>query len=420
MKRILTLTLAALLCLGFYACGREKPVPAPDPAPVAGAVYNNGGRYVQHAGDVYYWEYWAECLEPSGIWGEFPEVPGIRRSMMRLNADGTREGLFVDNGYGDIWVLGGRFYLTWLDDDYTPQIFTAAIEKGSAMGDAKDRRALGPGEIFAVDEARGLAVASVGRVNEATYRVEYGVCAISAETGERTELPVANAQPLLYDGASAALYCRDFSAGEWNVVKLCCVDVTTGTARDVAWIDIGALEGFEDADAAECDSALVEGDTLHVLLSGYSGNAHMLVASAYLTVDMAGDAVENGLWEDLPDAMRYGAGMNEPFMWEDPDRWYICAEDGAWQLVLSAQDLAPLGLPGGPYYDEQAFGDVKDVEYVDGAVFFSILCGPRSPEEDVGWREAYGLSAMRVYRKNLATGEIEELYSFDEYSLRGG
>jgi len=63
---------------------------------------------------------------------------------------------------------------------------------------------------------------------------------------------------------------------------------------------------------------------------------------------------------------------------------------------------------------------VSHVEYVDGAAFFAVLCGPRNPEEDIGWREAYDLGAMQVYRKDPAACEIEKLYSFDEYSVRGG
>jgi len=59
------------------------------------------------------------------------------------------------------------------------------------------------------------------------------------------------------------------------------------------------------------------------------------------------------------------------------------------------------------------------VEYADGALFFSIVCGPRNEAQDIGWREAYDLGSVHIYRKDLASGEIEELYSFDEYSVRG-
>jgi len=72
-------------------------------------------------------------------------------------------------------------------------------------------------------------------------------------------------------------------------------------------------------------------------------------------------------------------------------------------------------LPWRPYYDDQAFGDVKNVECADGAPFFSIVWGPRNEAEDIGWREACDLGGVCVYRKDLATGMAEALYSFNEY-----
>ena len=434
MRRAIACLLAALLlCLGFAACG-EKPAPdpvpepestaepAPEPAPAQ--VYNNGGRYVQHAGNVYYWEYWTECLERSGIWGEFPEVPSIRRSMMRRGADGAQEGLFIEKGYGPIWILNGRFYLTGPGDGYTPRIFSTAMGKGNNMGDAMERRELGPGEIFTLDEARGLLIAKVSRVNEAVHRVEDGICVISAETGDRRELPVTNAEPLLYDEASAALYYRDYGIDDRDAVKLCRVDVTTGETRDIAWLDIRQHESFEDVDAVEFDNAWLEGDSLHVFMSGYSGNAHMLMGSVHLVIDMTGDSVAQYDTGDAPDYSRYA--VNKPFDMRDIQGYeefygyYIREENDRLRQILTFEDIAQCGLPGGPYYDEEAFADVSHVEYAGGAVFFSVLCGPRNPEEDIGWREAYDLGAMQVYRKDLATGAIEELYSFDEYSMRGG
>jgi len=421
MKRSAAFALATLLCLGFAACG-TKPAPKPS-TQVLARTFNNGGRYVQYAGDVYYWEYWPECLERSGIWGEFPEVPGIRRSMIQLQADGTQEGLFIENGYGPIWIYRDRFYLAWLDDDYTSQLFSTALERGDVTGAAMDRCELGPGEIFALDEARGLLIASVSKVNEDTHRIELGICVIDAENGERTDLPLANVEPLFYDEPGATLYYRDFSIGDPDAVKLGCVDVATGSVRDIAWLDIRRYDYFEDVDAVEFDNAWLEGESLHVIMSGYSGNAHMHMASAYLVVDLTGDTVA---WTDAG-AVNYDRyAVNRPFDMREMQGYdefygyYIRTEQDELLQILTYEDIAQCGLPGGPYYYETAFGDVEGVEYADNAVFFSVLCGPRNEAEDIGWREAYDLSAMHVYRKDLATGEIEELYYFDEYSMRGG
>ena len=427
MKRVAVFALATLLCLSLAACGAKpapEPASVPEPMPTQAQTFNNGGRYVRHAGSVYYWEYWPECLERSGIRGEFPEVPGIRRSMTRLHANGSQENLFTENGCGPIWIHNNRFYLTWLDDGFTCQIFSTAMEKGNHLGDAIDRRELGPGEIFALDESRGLLIASVSRINEDAHRVEYGICVIDTETGERKELPLANVEPLLYDEPSAALYYRNFGIGDPDAVKLGCVNVLTGSVRDVAWLDIRQLDSFEDVDAVEFDNAWLKGHDLHVFMSGYSGNGHHYMGSAHLVIDMIGDGVARYDAGDAPDYSRYA--VNKPFDMRDMQGYdefygyYIRTEQDELHQILTFEDIAQCGLPGGPYYYETSFGEVKNVEYADGAVFFSVLCGPRNEAKDIGWREAYDLSAMQVYRKNLSTGAIEELYFFDENSMRGG
>ena len=163
MKRTIAFALSALLCLGLFACGGRNQESGVRDQDVE--IHNNGGRYVQHGGDVYYWEDWYACFESSGMWGQFADVPGIRRSMMRRGADGKQEGQFIENGYGLIWIYQDRFYLTSLDDNYRQQIFSTAMEGNGNTGDAVDRRELGPGEIFALDGERGLLIASVGRIN---------------------------------------------------------------------------------------------------------------------------------------------------------------------------------------------------------------------------------------------------------------
>ena len=424
MKRTIAFALAALLCLALAACGKDNPEPRPTEAvtetatktavaPTAKEVFNNGGRHVQHGGDMYYWEDWTACFEPSGIWGQFADVPGIRRSMMRLGADGKQEGLFIENGYGSIWIYQDRFYLTWLPDNYRQQIFSAAMERGDDTGDAVDRRELGPGEIFALDEARGLLIAMEDWHG--------ALLTIDAETGKRAVLVDELADALLYDAASATLYYRDFSAiGERNVVRLRAVDVTTGKVRDIARIDSETLGNFEDADAVEFDNVWLEEDGLHVFMSGYSGTGRHFMGCAHLIVNLAGGGIEQYDAGDAPDYSRFA--VNKPFDmreiqgYDDYYGWYIRNEKDELAHILTHEDVAPLGLPGGPYYTDDSFGDVGHVEYADGAAYFSIVSGPRNPEEDIGWREAYDLHSLHVYRKDLATGQTEKLYYFDPYS----
>ena len=426
MKRLFLFFSVLALLVSLCACKDTEPrngirsvedsetTTEPPGAPETQEVFNNGGRYVQCGGDVYYWEYTADSVEPTGIWGEFAEVPGVSRPLARLAADGKTQRLFTEDGYGGIWIHGGRLYLTRKAEGGYGQIFSVSMEAGDTSVAAKNRRALGPGRIFALDEARGLLIATV-------EKFKGHLCVINMETGQREELPPANVQPLLYDQASATLYYRDNSAEGPGTVKLCAVSVTTGAVRDIALVDAGQYgEDLEVADWIGIDlgSVRLEGGKLYMYLAGYGGNAHVYYAGAALAVDLAGD----GVTENKNPGESDWYGVNRPFTSDsagpfegaagDTWSWTICPGQGKPPLmVLSEQDLAGLGLPAGPFFGEEDFAALRDVEYVDGALFFLIARGPRNEAEDIGWREAYDLASMRAYHKDIATGEIAQLYS---------
>jgi len=410
MKKIIAFVLTALLCLQFAACVKIQD-PEPEPQPESAQISNNGGRYVSYGGDVYYWEDWAACIDHTATWGDFPQVPGIRRSLARNN-----ESLFIDKGCGNIWIFNERFYFTYLDDDYTPHIVSAAMEK-SEDGEAIDRRELGVGEIFALDEARGLFII--------TDLWEDGLLALDAATGERDYL-TGYAQPLLYDAHGGKLYYRFFAFNEAEeVVLLRCVDVATGEERDVAWIEPADFEELEYAQYVEVGGVRLDGDRLYLHMAAYAGTGYHYNGSAFLYIDLAGDAV---LINESPTESDW-FGVNQPFSSKDGPfenfagdyfGWYMCPGEGeAPEVVLSEAEIDRLGLPNGPFFGEEGFVDIRDVEYSGGALYFSIVRGPRNPDEDIGWREAYDFDTMHVYRKDLAAGTIDELYSFDKDGMRG-
>jgi len=142
MKRIMMLALAAAF-LFFPACGEVAPAetsaatttqataaetsitttPATTafPPPVQSvqgdklnlpAFANNGGLYVYHNGATYFRQYNADCFEEIGEWGVPREIPGTKKKMMRMDADGNMRELFDDNGTGGIFIDSkGNFYL---------------------------------------------------------------------------------------------------------------------------------------------------------------------------------------------------------------------------------------------------------------------------------------------------------------------
>ena len=87
-------------------------------------------------------------------------------------------------------------------------------------------------------------------------------------------------------------------------------------------------------------------------------------------------------------------------------------EELAFEEVLSAADIAGIALQKGEYFDESGFASLKEVEYLDGDLFFTAVTGTRNTDEDIGWRYGYNRGETYVYRKDLTTGQIELLYSY--------
>jgi len=422
MKRFLALLCAVLLAFAAASCGEKEPDPIEPattnaPVPQTAGLFNNGGRYVRYKGGTYYWNYWPEFIGTTGLWGNFSEE-ALRRSMTRLDAQGNQESLFTENGCGGIWIYNDRFYLESRDEYQHPVIYSTAIGPGGSAGEAPDRRDIGTGEIFALDEQRGLLIVS-DPLGDGTYTYD-------TATQKQRKLGLGEAQLLLYDQASAALYYAFHESGDEgsNTVVLYRADVradgAAGKTQEIARTDLRRYEGLEEAQFIEFDNAWLEGSSLHVYISSYGGTAYMYYGSAHLV------AGKKGVMEydagDAPDYSRYR--VNVPFDMRDIQGddafygYYIRPEEGEPRQVLSMEDIARCGLPGGPYYySEGPCAGLRDIEYVDGALFFAVTGGQRNEAEDIGWREAYDFGFITVYRKDLASGVIAELYTYDNDNL---
>jgi hypothetical protein len=283
--------------------------------------------------------------------------------------------------------------------------------------DGTDRRELGPGEIAALDGERGLFIA----------KERGGLFLLDAAAGERIAL-AEEAEFLLYDAPALYYSFRDSDyEADRDMLILCRADVTRDEAWEFAWINLKDYEATQYTQYIEFGSPRVDGDMLRILLAGFSGTGYMYDGSLALTIDVS--TGEASLNEDPEESDWFGvnkpftSGSEGPFQGEGGDffGWYVCpGEGGAPEIVLSEEDMAQCGLPDGPFYTDEAFADIRGIEYVDGALFFAVMRGPRNPEEDIGWREAYDFGGITVYRKDPASGKIEKLYAYDNENLRGG
>ena len=87
-----------------------------------------------------------------------------------------------------------------------------------------------------------------------------------------------------------------------------------------------------------------------------------------------------------------------------PDTYGIC------YVLLTEQDCEELSVDA--YVDGSFNQDIKDVEYLDGKLFFTVTDLTYSLEESIGWRDGYLRGRTACYCKDLKSGEIRLLYEY--------
>lgn len=109
--------------------------------------------YVCQDGKVYFRQYHAGGSELDWS-GRVDSVTGGEREIACVNQKGVKTELFQDNGWGDIYLMGERFYMTECrkaDWGWECRIY-------SVDGEGDDRIDYGVGEIKAVDEAENILI----------------------------------------------------------------------------------------------------------------------------------------------------------------------------------------------------------------------------------------------------------------------
>ena len=87
-----------------------------------------------------------------------------------------------------------------------------------------------------------------------------------------------------------------------------------------------------------------------------------------------------------------------------PDTSGIC------YVLLTEQDCEELSVD--TYVDGSFNQDIKDVEYLDGKLFFTVTDLTYSMEDSIGWRDGYVRGRTACYYKNLESGKISLLYEY--------
>ena len=144
--------------------------------------YTNS-TYVYQDGKVYYRRYHEDSYEEEALWGEYDAIPETKKEMICMDADGVETVLFTDEGYGDIYLLNNRFYMTTAERKESAYGYTYTARcLYSVNMQGKERIDYGEGYVFAIDKDRKIIIMQLWEENDICYY------AVNYETGEKERL----------------------------------------------------------------------------------------------------------------------------------------------------------------------------------------------------------------------------------------
>lgn len=383
------------------------------------AVMNNGGRYVQYGGAIYYRRYSAEGFAASGLWGDFAPVPAAQSQMMRLNPDGSQDVLFEDDGYGPIFIYqnasvaaGAQFILSrWVEDElglsYT-ETYTVDFSDYTVGASRL-------GEPFAVDEERSLLLMRTAGS---------GLFALDMTNQETNWLAGTHYQPLYYDADEGRLYASIASddPAERNRITIAAIDPSTAE-EVILFSDVRGDAKQQVVDDSYIDpfytfySAGTDEERFYANIVQREGSD--LYEQEPVRLEVKKDGSAYAYRQAFTEAEWFGAfrpfsyRADSPFH-KDLDGYYMYDSADAEQarLVLSQTDLEAAGVINGEHFSEDGFTRLQHMEYVNESLFFTVITGTRNDAEDVGWRRGYDRGRSTVVWKDMRTGELRELHAY--------
>lgn len=418
-RRMLALLLAALVLAGCAKKPATEPTTEPTVTPPVETtepekppeVENNGGSYVRVGDTVYFRRYGARETDKTALFGDFTDLwsGGESELMAYDTASGTLTALCTETGSGALWYGDGGFYLRESAGGSPYTVWYAP--DGSASEYLCDGAPLG------VTDGGLLAVSRCDAGTD--YRTVYTFYRDKTAVGSWESESYLMTAGLTDDGLF--LVGADYDYDEESITETFRQITPEGTE-----IVLGKRTD-RDAERYYCDVQpdrfLVADGVVTFGLGYYAGTGHFL-SDAVFTEATVGRAnslktLEIGI-EDVLDTeeiwqlpylvsgaegVEYLAEQEGSLQvnWENAalELW----EDGAWQTL--AVGLAPSRGDG------WGFGTVtQSMDYVDGAAYVTLANVFAAPAEDIGWREAYTLLALR-YLRVARDGTVTELDRVD-------
>lgn len=395
-------------------------------------AFNNGGEYVRKGESIYYWKYNKDSFDKTAFYADFPRMTGENNQLVRRLDDNTETVVYQGSGYGNIFIYGGRFYLTgsslratsW-SEPCEPFIYSIDME-------GKDRKDFGPGRILDMDEENGFLVCMSAEPEEKLYL-------INCEDGERTQL----CESAVYMGGEGG-YVYYENCNEKGSLVIEKAEVHSGQKETIVSLPGYALDNGLQEWTFVLVSQILEGYLYFnygfidngtgsiyggglIGRIGLDGSGYEVIAGPEIS---KGEALyvyadeRGGLFVVTKDTLNKGLGVEislenktvKELGTERAGLGEILCENGTAYFYPNADNnsVQILTDPRLSRYPESQdyFYHVCNAEIAGEYLYYVTECSIHKSDGDIGWRGSYERQETILYRRLLEGGEPEELYRY--------
>lgn len=403
-------------------------------------ILNNGGSVVRFQGNDYYWRYSEDSVEKEGLFARYYVKEETPNQMVCRRPDGTEEVLFEMAGSKEIFMAGGRLYLSSDTESYSVNL------------DGGDRKDYGYMRWLAAEDG-GSGV--VGYDGQKIYRID-------GESGSQEELAGSPGDTYHYYFPGIAGNCLYFSfCDTQDQCLVLCQYKLDGSGELVEADRFSLPEDLRDvAGNAIVTQVSRLGDTLFYSYGCYGGTGGFFQSGGinYVRLDGNGEPAESGVSvfpitaEEFVAEERDGA-VRLYFIQDETGSYVGYEQDGAYPgcTVMNLQTGEteasdfPLSRPKAvvniegaicmegenqaayttliPRSLAQAYGcdneDMEqqatmiiDVEVIGDQVYYTVEKSSRYQEGDVGWRPCYRRESSDRYKMTVGGEDASLLFSY--------
>ncbi len=414
-------------------------------------------HYAYRDGMVYYRQYHEDSFAEGAESAYYYPTAGTDKEIVCIDADGEKTVLFSDKGYGNLYLIGNRFYMTEMITRKKDDIEETFSNIYSVDMQGKDRVDIGNGEIRAVDLDRNILVLTLfsdytgegayfvlngvsGEMTLLTYNPGGGLYLCGYHDGwcyfdEHWETDNCRVVAMSVEGERrliAELESDNTQAGHGNGEDICRMEI------DGEWIGIvyGAYDypsgryfqggKFIAIKTDGSDYRAIEANSDDCFLCHDTGSPRLYFENCaeigFTGKTCVWDLETNTIVSsDFPTELVSAAKRiyNSPYLYQEKSaRGTLCEWDGdVYALLVDSGSIVRAATQIGGDIEQRGGGEVDEISYdhlyyADGYLYFEVTFSVRDEEFATRWGDGYRRLQTDVYRRKLDDGTMELLNTY--------